>query len=189
MQGPARGATGRAGIEPNDLILGDNERDTLSELTIADSILGGGSSLAIDGSIVSRLCRKLVISTLFEVRCLHPKSKLCLRTNSTSPSQSVKLDGFEDVELFLSRFPSRCRIYIRSLHVSMQPNEVTRQSYRASSQTDLLVDLLSTCTMIQSLTLYVFGSPRGDIIPPFARLTHLTSLFIGNVAPEQLMPL
>ena len=60
---------------------------------------------------------------------------------------------------------------------------------RASSQTDLLVILLSTCTMIQSLTLYLFGSPQKHIIPPFARLIHLTSLFIGNIAPEQLMPL
>jgi hypothetical protein len=71
----------------------------------------------------------------------------------------------------------------------MRPNQVMQQCDCASSQTDLLVVLLSTCTMIQSLTLYVFGSPRKHIIPPFARLIHLTSLFIGNIAPEQLMPL
>ena len=43
--------------------------------------------------------------------------------------------------------------------------------------------------MIQSLTLKVFGSVQKHIIPPFARLVHLTSLSIGNDAPEALMPL
>lgn len=71
----------------------------------------------------------------------------------------------------------------------MRPNELIQQHSPAPSQTDLLVALLSTCTMIQSLTLLVYGSTQKHIIPPFARLVHLTSLFIGNVAPEQLMPM
>lgn len=119
-------------------------------------------------SLASRLCRKSAMSTLFK---------------------SVKLDGYDAVEIFLSRFPSACRIYIRSLFISMRPKEVTQQCHPVASQTDLLVILLSTCTMIRSLTLYLFGSPQKHIVPPFARLIHLTSLFIGNVAPEQLMPL
>ena len=137
-------------------------------------------------SVVSRLCRQLAMSTLFKVRAFD-RNPSC--TDSTFSSQSVKLDGFEAVESFLSRFPSGCRTYIRSLYVSMRPNEVTEQWDCTSSQTDLLVILLSTCTAIQSLTLYVFGSPQKHIIPPFAGLIYLTSLFIGNVAPEQLMPL
>jgi len=124
-------------------------------------------------------------------RCVPPdcNPKQCPYTDCTLYSQSVKLDGFEAVESFLSRFPPRCRTYIRSLYVSMRPNQVVQQCDCASSQTDLLVILLSTCTMIQSLTLYVLGSPQKHIIPQFARLIHLTALFIGNVAPEQLMPL
>lgn len=137
-------------------------------------------------SVVSRLCRQLAMSTLFRVRTSDHNLGY---TDPIFSSQSVKLDGFEAVESFLSWFPSRCRIYIRSLYVSMRPNEVMQQSDSASSQTDLLVILLSTCTTIQSLTLCVFGSPQKHIVPPFARLIHLTSLFIGNVAPEQLMPL
>jgi hypothetical protein len=118
--------------------------------------------------------------------CFRPRSKLSLLTFSP---QSVKLDGYEVVETFLSRFPSACRTHIRSLFVSMRPQEVTQECDCAASQTDLLVTLLSTCTIIQSLTLYVYGSPQKHIVPPFTRLTHLTSLFIGTVAPEQLMPL
>jgi hypothetical protein len=132
-------------------------------------------------SVVSRLCRQLAMSTLFKVRP-------CPRSNSvripTASPQSVKLDGYEVVETFLSRFPSTCRTHIRSLHVSMRPQEVTQQCDCAASQTDLLVILLSTCTMIQSLTLYVYGSMQKHIVPPFARLIHLTSLFIGTVAPS-----
>jgi len=137
-------------------------------------------------SVVSRLCRQLAMSTLFKVRAFDRNPSY---TDSTFSSQSVKLDGFEVVESFLSRFPSRCRTYIRSLHVSMRPNQVMQQCDCASSQTDFLVILLSTCTTIQFLTLYVFGSPQKHIVPPFATLIHLTSLSIGNVAPEQLMPL
>lgn len=120
----------------------------------------------------------------------HQRSIFCLYTNSAFSPQSVKLDGYPVVESFLSRFPSACRIYIRSLFVSMRPQDsVTQQCDCAASQTDLLVILLSTCTMIQSLVLYVFGSPQKHIVPSFTRLTHLTSLSIGTVAPEQLMPL
>lgn len=122
-------------------------------------------------------------------RCL-PRPNLCPHANHVfSLSQSVKLDGYQVVEAFLSRFPSTCRTHIRSLFVSMRPQELTQEYDCAASQTDLLVILLSTCTMIQSLTLYLFGSPQKHIVPPFARLIHLTSLFIGTVAPEQLMPL
>ena len=71
----------------------------------------------------------------------------------------------------------------------MRPDQLMQQCDCALSQTDLLVALLSTCTTIRSLTLYVFGSTQKHLIPPFARLIHLTSLFIGNIAPEQLMPL
>ena len=140
-------------------------------------------------SVVSRLCRQLAMSTLFKVRPFYPRSKLCLHANSMLSPQSVKLDGYEVVETFLSRFSPTCRTHIRSLFVSMRPQEVTQECDCAASQTDLLVVLLSTCTMIQSLTLYVYGSPQKHIVPPFARLSHLTSLFIGTVAPEQLMPL
>ena len=139
-------------------------------------------------SVVSRMCRQLAMSTLFKVRA-------CIRnliSGYTDPAvsfQSVKLDGYEAVETFISRFPPTCRIYIRSLLVSMRPQEELRQYDCAGSQTDLLVTLLSTCTMIQSLSLYVLGSPQKHIIPPFARLIHLTSLSIGNIASEQLMPL
>lgn len=141
-------------------------------------------------SVVSRLCRQLAMSKLFKVRASnHNLDSVRIPTNSTSSFQSVKLDGFEAVGSFLSRFPSRCRTHIRSLYVSMRPNEVVKECDCASAQTDLLVILLSTCTMIQSLTLYLLGSPQKHIIPPFARLIHLTSLFIGNIAPEQLMPL
>jgi hydroxyacyl-ACP dehydratase HTD2-like protein with hotdog domain len=137
-------------------------------------------------SISSRLCRQLAMSTLFKVRAFDHNLGY---TNSIFSSQSVKLDGYEAVESFLSRFPSGCRIYVRTLYVSMRPNEVMQQYDCTSSQTDLLVILLSTCTTIQSLTLYVFGSPHKHIVPPFAGLIHLTSLSIGNVASEQLMPL
>lgn len=137
-------------------------------------------------SIADRLCRRLAIPTLFKVRASRPRPQRCLRTDS---SQSVKLDGYEAAESFLSRFPSRCRIYIRSLYVSMRPDQGTQQFRCVSSQTDLLVALLSTCTMVQSLTLYLFGSTQKHIIPSFARLIHLTSLSIGNIAPEQWMPL
>lgn len=141
-------------------------------------------------SVVSRLCRLLATSTLFKVRT--PVRDLTSARTQTLPfplTQSVKLDGYEVVETFLSRFPNTCRAYIRSLTVSMRPQEVTPQCDCAASQTDLLVILLSTCTMIQSLTLQLFGSPQKHIVPPFARLSHLTSLSIGTVAPEQLMPL
>ena len=137
-------------------------------------------------SVVSRLSRQLAMSTLFKVRAFDRNLNY---TDSMFSSQSVKLDGFEAVESFLSWFPPRCRIYIRSLYVSMRPSQVMEQCDWAPSQTDPLVTLLSTCTAIQSLTLYVFGSPQKHIVPPFARLTHLTSLFIGNVASEHLMPL
>ena len=137
-------------------------------------------------SAVDQLCRQLALPTLFKVSASRPDSKHSLHANSLSSSQSVKLDGYEAVESFLSRFPSRSRICIRSLHVSTRPNQLEQQH---PSQTDLLVALLSTCTMIQSLTLYVFGSVQKHIIPPFARLVHLSSLSIGNVAPEALMPL
>lgn len=137
-------------------------------------------------SLVSRPCRSQAMSTLFKVRLsLRDLVIACIYL----PFQSVKLDCYEQVEAFVSRFPTACRTYIRSLHVSMRPNQVANECDYASSQTDLLVILLSTCMMIQSLTLYVFGSPQKHIIPPFARLGHLTSLSIGNDAPEQLMPL
>lgn len=122
-------------------------------------------------------------------RCVPRSESQTLSAYQLSSSQSVKLDGYEAVESFLSRFSSRCRIYIRSLYVSMRPDQLMQQCDCALSQTDLLVALLSTCTTIRSLTLYVFGSTQKHLIPPFARLIHLTSLFIGNIAPEQLMPL
>jgi len=140
-------------------------------------------------SAVDQLCRQLASPTLFKVRASRPDSKHGPHPNSLSPSQSVRLDGYEAVESFLSRFPSRSRICIRSLHVSTRPNQLEQQHPSRSSQTDLLVALLSTCTMIQSLTLYVFGSIQKHVIPPFARLVHLSSLSIGNVASEALMPL
>lgn len=117
---------------------------------------------------------------------LRPNLRPCLDSNLFSPSQAVKLDGYEAVESFLYRFPPRCRVCIRSLYVSMRPEQL---GHPPPSQTDLLVALLSTCTMVQSLTLYVYGSTQKHIIPPFARLINLTSLFIGNVADEQQMPL
>ena len=140
-------------------------------------------------SAVDQLCRQLALPTLFKVRASRPDSKHGLHANSLSSSQSVKLDGYEAVESFLSRFPSRSRISIRSLHVSTRPNQLEQQHPPASSQTDLLVALLSTCTIIQSLTLQVNGPLQKHIIPPFARLVHLTSLSIENVASEALTPL
>ena len=140
-------------------------------------------------SVVSRRFRQLAMFKLFKVRPFYPRSKLSPHTNSTPSPQSVKLDGYEVVETFLSRFSLTCRPHIQSLFVSMRPQEVTQKCDCAASQTNLLVILLSTCTMIQSLTLYVYGSPQKHIVPPFARLSHLTSLFIGTVAPEQLIQL
>jgi len=140
-------------------------------------------------SAVDRPRRQLALPTLFQVRASRPDAKHSLHANPLSSSQSVKLDGYEAAESFLSRFPSRSRICIRSLHVSTRPSQPGQQHPSALSQTDLLVALLSTCTMIQSLTLYVFGSMQKHIIPPFSRLDHLTALFIGNVASETLMPL
>lgn len=100
--------------------------------------------------------------------------------------QNVKLDGHDHVATFLSEVPTRYCAYIRGLEVSFRPGDVIHPS---PTQSDFIILLLQRCPMIQRLTLHMFGSPAKSIIPSFTKLLNLSSLHVGNIAPESLMPL
>lgn len=101
--------------------------------------------------------------------------------------KNVNLDGHDSVIGFLAQVHFRYFAYIRSLVISFRPEKLAHTC--PPPQTDLLILILNHAIMLQQLTLYLYGSPGKHLIPCFTKLANLTTLHMGNIAPESLMPL
>lgn len=101
-------------------------------------------------------------------------------------TQNITLNNYEALLSFKRHVPKPYYHDIRSLFVCFKPSSVGSGS---TDQTGALVDILSSATRVESLSLHFIGSPAKTIIPLFRNLKDLRSLHISNCGDENSQPL
>ena len=100
--------------------------------------------------------------------------------------QNVTLNSYEAFSSFMRHVPKPYFHHIRALSLCLKPSSA---SSGPIDQTSALIDVLSSATRVESLSLHFIGSPEKSIIPQFQNLPALRSLHVSNCGDEDTQPL
>lgn len=100
--------------------------------------------------------------------------------------QNITLNSHEAFSSFMRYVPKLYFHHIRSLSLCLKPSSA---SSGPIDQTSALIDVLSSATRVESLSLHFVGSPEKSIVPQFQNLPALRSLHVSNCGDEETQPL